>query len=319
MKSEDTLAWLAESMPGLRIAAGAAGEPLWTIAPIGTGSRASAAVRVGDRWIDVEAALAGAAPAHACDALIAQSGLAGGVKILPRGAHVGLRAEVPRLGQTPAARAWVRRQVACTWAGMCRALARDGAESAPHEPCATAAPSAFDAALWAERCAAAGWPARPAKNAAAVHVELASGSLHRGALLGRHCDAIRAAVTLDTGAIGGAETRHAVAAFLLRSTRALRWVRAFASASDDTLESVGFECFLAPPDDDAPLVLALDALATACAWFGREAEALARSAELARIYLDWDAAALPAAPARSIEPFSPDSAPDPGAVDLALA
>jgi hypothetical protein len=191
-----------------------------------------------------------------------------------------LRADIPVLDASTPARDWLRRQVALACAGLGATGQRE------NDVCREGDQTGFDPHGVAERCCAGGWRASACREAA-VHVEFTSRGAHRVAVLSEYARAIRVAVTLETGAPArqGEESRAAVAAFLLRATRSLRWVRAFEAAGDEVPAAVGFECLLAVPADDQPLVMALDAVASACELYGREAEVLAEDPALARRYL----------------------------------
>jgi hypothetical protein len=318
MTRDEVITLLAHTVPGLTAAPCGAAEHLWTISPI-AGSRASAAVRLSERWISLEAALHEDTALDARRVLRRQSALPGGIKIVRWHEHLGLRAEVPILAETAPARDWLRRELVLAYAGLGTVLRRERCENGA---CRESDGAEFDPATLVERCTAGGWHGSVAPNGD-VRVELASRSAHRLAVLSRYAGVIRAAVTLETGPLAkqGPDTQRALAAFLLRATRSLRWVRAFAAGSDGSVEAVGFECLLAPPNDDQPIAMALDALATACELYGREAEALAESAVLAQHYLamERDACAQPPVAHHLVDPVPPDSVPNPGAVDFATA
>jgi hypothetical protein len=314
MKPEDVIALLSEAVPGLVPGAKDEGEQLWRFGP-GAKSLAGAAVRVGARWITVEASLHGDAGTGALGALRMQSALSGGIKVVQRRTGFGLRAEIPLIVETAAGRDWVRRQAAIAYTGLRSALQQHNGVPRLRDDEGLE----FDPVALAELCAAGGWLAS-VRHGAEVHAEFASRSLQRVAILSRHGGAIRAAVTLETGALAGEgpDAQLALATFLLRATRSLRWVRAFAAGASDAPDAAGFECLLALPGDDQPVIMALDALATACSLFGCEAEALAQSAPLARHYLALDEATR-AQPEIASNRVPPDSARAPHAVEIPVA
>jgi hypothetical protein len=307
MKPDAVIAMLADVIPGLAPVPAAAANPPLTFARI-AGCRAR--VRVGAQWISIESTLPGEQNMDALQAMRMQSALPAGIKLVRRRSGFGLRAEIPLLVETAAGRDWTCRQAAIVYAGLRAALGLKN--GVPHS--AGEAGLAFDPAVVAEQCASGGWQASVRQDAE-VRVEFDSRSAHRVINLTRHDNSIRAAVMLEAGAPSGQgpDTPLAVAAFLLRATRSMRWVRAFVTGAGDTLDAAGFECLLALPGGDQPVVMALDALATACELFGCEAEMLAESPLLARHY-----AALynapPSSPAIPGNRVSPDSASAAGAV-----
>jgi hypothetical protein len=225
-----------------------------------------------------------------------------------------VRADIPRPADNATAQAWLRSQAALVNAGFDAALG--------DAPAAATTPDdgivAFDAATLAERCTTGGWCAT-IRSDAEVRIEFPARSVHRVVSLTRQGHALRIAVDLDTGALAerAPDSHLALALFLLRATNSLQWVRAFATGSGSTLASTGFECLLAVPGDDRPLIIALDALATACELFGREAEMLAGDAALGSHYLALDrgiAAYHPGRPEIPAGPVPPVSVPAPGAV-----
>jgi hypothetical protein len=314
MKPEDVIALLSKAVPGLVPGAKDEGEQLWGFGADAKGL-AGAAVRVGARWITVEAPLHRDAGTDALRVLRMQSALSGGIKVVQRSTGLGLRAEIPLIVDTAAGRDWVCRQVASVYTGLRSALQQHNGVPRLRDDEGLE----FDPVALAERCVAGGWLAS-VRHGAEVHAEFALRSLQRVAILSRHGAAIRAAVTLEIGALAGEgpDARLALATFLLRATRSLRWVRACAAGAGDALDAVGFECLLALPGDDQPVVMALDALATACSLFGCEAEALAQSAPLARHYLALDEATRAQAELPS-NPVPPDGSRIPRAVEIQVA
>lgn len=315
MKPDELVALLVEAVPGLQPAADPAAQHLWTIAPI-AGSRVGAALQLSQRWISVDAQLQGDAAIDSLGALRLQSALTGGIKVVRWNDGFGLRAEIPIVTETAAARDWMRRQMVITYAALGAALRREGSA------CDQADAAEFDPAAVMERCTALGWHASVSQDGE-VRAELASSPVQRVAVLSRQGGSIRAAVTLEAGTPGQTSltAQLALATFLLRATHSLRWVRAIVAGPGESIDALGFECWFAPAGDDQPVAAALDALATACDHFGREAEALVQSAELAQHYLELnrDRRARAEIPSLPIHPVPADSVPRPGAVDLAIA
>jgi hypothetical protein len=309
MKRDEIMVVLADAIPGLVPVRSGPAPQLWKFTPV-AGHRARAGVRVGARWISIEAARPRDRDMDPVRMLLMQSALSGGIKVVQRRRGFGLRADIPLLVEMAPARDWLRRQAALVCAGLGTAMGRTN--GVPELPVGEGIE--FNLAVLAERCTAGGWRAS-VRSDAEVRVELDSRSAYRVISLSRQGSAIRAAVPLETGALGeqGPETHLALAVFLLRASRSLRWVRAFATGTDGTLEAAGFECILAPPGDDQPVVMALDALATACELFGCEAETLAASALLAEHYLALDEDG-PGRPATPTDRIPADSALEPGAV-----
>lgn len=278
MRANDWIALLSEAATGWQcVEAGGAGQ-VRTIAAAGTG-RAEATVRLADRWIGVEAAWPD--EPNPQRRLIAQSAMPAGLKLVRAGGATGLRADIPILGDTAAAREWLRRQLAAVLQTLLQLLDGDAGSIATM----TRSNSGFAPAVLAEQCTAAGWDAQACGDDC-VRVAFDSRGLPRVAILGRRAGGIHAAVRLE---LGGAERQHAatrlaITSLLSCASRRLRWARSFALVSADDFEA-GFECWLAMPADDRPVLTALDALATACHAFAREAEALAHSEALARQYL----------------------------------
>jgi hypothetical protein len=281
MRNDDVIALLREVVAGLTETAEGAAQRLWRIAPDGAGFT-GATIRLDERWItfSAESAVHGDVASDPLRILGVQSTLPGNARIVRRCGHLDLRTEMPIPDATAAARDWMRRQVALACAGLGATLRQEGAAWREAEG------TGFDAHAIAQRCSAGGWRASLGRDCE-VRVEFMARCVFRVAVLTGHGGAIRVAVTLETGAPAsqGPQSRSAVAAFLLRATRSLKWVRAFGTAGDEAPAAIGFECQLAVPADDQPLVLALDAIATACELYGREAEALAGDALLAGRYL----------------------------------
>jgi hypothetical protein len=306
MKPDEVIAQLAGVIPGLTPSETTGVTPLWKFAPLGD-SRVNALLSVEARWIIVEATHPGDRYTDATRALRLQSVLPGGIKVMGQRSGV-LRAEIPLLVESTAAQDWLCRHMALVCAGLRSALARsNGAARLPEGDGIE-----FDPGVLAERCMAGGWRASVRPDGE-VRVEFDSRSAHRVVTLTRHGGAIRAAVTFDAGVGPGPQTHQALALFLLRATRSLRWVRAFATGAGDEPEGAGFECLLAQPGDDQPLIMALDALATACELYGCEAEALAQDAMLAKYYLALDEE-VPARSAIADGRVATGSAPAVGAV-----
>ena len=279
-----------------------------------SGSRRHADVTIDANWISIESMLAPRCETDAVRDLLSHSTWPGGVKWAARQSGSCVRAEIPRHADSATAQAWLRRQVALVNAGFDAALV--------DAPAAAQTPDdgivAFDAAMLAERCTAGGWCAT-IRSDAEVRIEIPARSVHRVASLTPQGDALRIAVDLDTGALAerAPDSHLALALFLRRATNSLQWVRAFAAGSGSTLATTGFECLLAVPGDDRPLIIALDALATACELFGREAEMLAGDAALGSLYLALDrgsAAYHPGRPEIPADSVPPVSVPAPGAV-----
>ena len=279
-----------------------------------SGNRRHADVTIDANWISIERILPPRRETDAVVDLLSHSTWPGGVKLAARQSGSCVRAEIPRHADSATAQAWLRRQAALVSAGFDAALG--------DAPAAAQTPDdgivAFDAAMLAERCTAGGWCAT-IRSDAEVRIEIPARSVHRVANLTPQGDALRIAVHLDTGALAErtADSHLALATFLLRATDALQWARAFATGSGSTLATSGFECLLAVPGDDRPLIIALDALATACELFGREAEMLAGDAALGSRYLALDRGIVayhPGRPEIPAGPVPPVSVPAPGAV-----
>lgn len=311
MKPDRVIAELAEVVPDFSATGLDPATSRWKFGLTGDG-RIAACMRIETHWIRIEAAPIGDRAADALRTLRQQSALPGGIKVSERRDGT-LRAEIPLLVETATTRDWLRRHTALVVAGLRSAIAvNNGAAQLP-----IADGIAIDPEVLAERCTAGGWHAHVRPNGE-VSVEFDSRAAHRRLTLSQHCGAIRAAVTLDAGVGPDPRTQQALALFLLRADRSLRWVRAFTAAPADTAETAGFECLLAAPDEDQPLILALDALATACELYGREAEALAQDATLAKHYL----ALIEEVPVRATKAagrVTTGSAPALGAVTSAAA
>ena len=284
MKSDQVIGLLADVIPGLIAVSPDTTGQMWKFEPIAQ-SRARATVRVGAHWISFEAKLSQDRDTDALRTLQMQSALQGGIKRVALRMGCGLRAEIPLLVETATARDWLRRHAAIVYAGLRAALGQTKGTFKFTEHNAIA----FDPVVLAERCTAGGWRAT-VPTETEVRVEFGSRSAHRVVYLRQHGNAIRAAVTLDTGMLAeqGPDSQLALAVFLLRATRSLQWVRAFTTGSHDTLTAAGFECIFAPSGDDDPIIVAIDALATACELYACEAETLAQSAALAQHYLSFD-------------------------------
>jgi Putative bacterial sensory transduction regulator len=309
MQPDEVIAELAKVISGLAPVVADPAASLWKFGPIGD-SRVSAHIRVEAHWISVEATAPGNRETDAARILRLQSVLPGGIKLVGR--HGGtLRAEIPLLVEGAASRDWLRRHMALVCAGLRSALERSNGTARLSE----SDDFKFDPGVLAERCTAGGWRAS-VRSDEEVRVEFDTRSAHRVATLTQHGGAIRAAVTFDASAEPEAQTHQALGLFLLRANRSLRWVRAFVTAPADTPETTGFECLLAAPGDDQPLVMALDALATACELYGREAEALAQDATLAKHYLAL-IEEVPVRPAKRVGRVPTGSAPAAGAVTVA--
>jgi hypothetical protein len=268
MKRDDLTAMVAQAMP-IR------------------GRRGRVGVSMDSNWISVGATLRRKRESDPVRGLLSQSAWPGGVKLHPRSSGCRLHAQIPNHADTAMAQDWLRRQAGIVYGGLCAALG-DAGQAAQTGGNGS---RPFDSALLAERCTAGGWRATVHSDSE-VRIEFHSRTAHRAISLTHRDDALRAAVNLYLGALAerAPNSHRALATFLLRATHSLQWARAFATGSDSKLESAGFECLLAPTGDDRPLILALDALATACELFGREAEMLAEDAALGAHYLALDLA-----------------------------
>ena len=292
-------------------------------------------MRVGERWLRLEATIPRPADAHASgdrgydafhaatEELQLQSRLPGGIRVRRCARRFSLYADVPLLTETPATREWMCRQAALVGRGFdaARRLC-DGARPTPAPECG-ADPGCVahrpghlasrddervsGADQLAERCNAAGWSAAVRADAS-VRVEFVSRNVHRAGFLRIQGDEVRAAVALEAGlaADRNRHSREALAIFLARASHSLRGVRAFVSGSGSSIDEAGFECAFTHPADERLLAQALDAISAAADWYGHEAEALALDAALARRYLESQHRAVDQAAIGATDESKPD-------------
>ena len=143
---------------------------------------------------------------------------------------------------------------------------------------------ANDPELLAQVCTAAGWHAVPHRDGS-VRIDLAIRGVMRCLMLREHGAGVRAEITLASDVVSrsSAECQAAANEFLVRSCKALRWVRAFVQRDGEQVAAAGFECFIAAPVEDVAVMLAIDALVAACEWLGRETEAIFEAPEVAAL------------------------------------
>jgi hypothetical protein len=278
---------LAETFPTLRPLRVSGRRSSWRL-PLGPDDATLAGLKVDGAWASLQLEVRPVHEPDPFDALAEQAGWPGAVKHGSSGRRNLLRADVPLLTDTAAARAWLRRQLHWSAAGLLIAAQPATAQRATERAARSPGPSGeADPELLAHACASGGWNAT-VKPDGAVRIDVLLRGALRTVMLCANDAEIRASVSVAGGADSGVPgpCRTAAGSFLLRTSTALRWARPFVRRESDRFLYAGFECAIAPRPCEQALFTAIDALVAACELYGREAEVLLEHPEIATRYCE---------------------------------